>query len=131
MAKAPDAAKARNDLQTRLLLGSSVSRKPQTVDRYGRTVAEVIGEVTINLALVEDVMAFPYRKYLGHCDAREYLDAESVHLAAATGQRGQGGITRPRNFRRGRSAGRSASAARLLPYGRMVRCSEFGSFTYI
>lgn len=39
-------------------------------------MAEVIGEVNLNLALVEDGMAFAYRTYLGQCDAREYLEAE-------------------------------------------------------
>jgi len=76
MAQAPDGAKARNYLQTRLRLGSSVTLGPQTVDRYGRTVAEVVGEINLGLAMVEDGQAFSYRKYLGQCNAKEYLDAE-------------------------------------------------------
>jgi endonuclease YncB( thermonuclease family) len=48
----------------------------ETTDRYGRTVAEVIGEINIGLALVEDGQAFAYRQYLSGCNAREYLDAE-------------------------------------------------------
>ena len=76
MAQAPDGANARRYLQTRLRLGSSVMLRPQTVDRYGRTVAEVIGEVNLNLALVKDGMAFAYRNHLGQCDAREYVEAE-------------------------------------------------------
>jgi endonuclease YncB( thermonuclease family) len=76
MAQAPDGAKARSYLQSRLRLGSSVTLKAQTVDRFGRTVAEVIGEVNLNLALVEDGMAFAYRNHLGQCDSREYLEAE-------------------------------------------------------
>jgi endonuclease YncB( thermonuclease family) len=62
MAQAPDGANARSYLQSRLRLGSSVTLRPQTVDRFGRTVAEVIGEVNLNLALVEDGMAFAYRQ---------------------------------------------------------------------
>ncbi|MEA5414323.1 thermonuclease family protein [Synechococcus sp. BA-132 BA5] len=50
--------------------------KAQTVDRYGRTVAEVIGAVNINLALVEDGMVFAYRKDLSQCAARKSLEAE-------------------------------------------------------
>ena len=73
--RAPDGANARRYLQSRLRLGSSVILRPQAVDRYGRMVAEVIGEVNLNLALVEDGMAFAYRKYLAQCDAKEYLDA--------------------------------------------------------
>ena len=76
MAQAPDGANARSYLQSRLRLGSSVTLRPQTVDRFGRTVAEVISGVNLNLALVEDGQAFAYRRYLGQCDAKEYLEAE-------------------------------------------------------
>ena len=48
----------------------------KTIDRYGRTVAGVISEININLAMVEDGQSFAYRQYLSGCDAREYLDAE-------------------------------------------------------
>ena len=61
MAQALDGANARRYLQSRLRLGSSVTLRPQTVDRYGRTVAEVIGEINLGLAMVEDGMAFPLR----------------------------------------------------------------------
>ncbi len=101
MAQAPDGANARSYLQSRLRLGSSVTLKPKTVDRFGRTVAEVIGEVNLNLALVEDGMAFAYRKYLGQCDAREYLDAEfRASLSRYGVWRMPGGITRPWDLRR-------------------------------
>jgi endonuclease YncB( thermonuclease family) len=76
MAQAPHGVNARRYLQSRLRLGSSVTLRPQTVDRFGRTVAEVIGDVNLNLALVEDGMAFAYRPYLAQCNAKEYLDAE-------------------------------------------------------
>jgi endonuclease YncB( thermonuclease family) len=36
----------------------------------------VFNGININLAMVEDGQAFAYRKYLGDCNAREYLDAE-------------------------------------------------------
>ncbi|MFS6826150.1 thermonuclease family protein [Cyanobium sp. ATX-6F1] len=108
MAQAPYGAEARSYLQSHLRLGSSVTLRPQTVDRYGRTVAEVIGGVNINLALVEDGMAFAYRKYLGQCDAKEYLDAE---FRASRSRYGvwqvPGGITRPWDFRCRRSPPRS------------------------
>ena len=57
-------------------MGREVTLHTQTIDKYGRTVAEVISDININLALVEDGLAFAYRKYLGQCNAREYLDAE-------------------------------------------------------
>ncbi|MEA5414373.1 thermonuclease family protein [Synechococcus sp. BA-132 BA5] len=96
MAQAPDGANARRYLQSRLRLGSSVTLRPQTVDRFGRTVAEVISGVNLNLALVEDGQAFAYRRYLGQCDAKEYLDAEARASRRRTGVwRVPGGITRP------------------------------------
>ncbi len=61
MAQVPDGVNARSSLRSRLRLGSSVTLRPQTIDRYGRTVAELIGEVNLNLAQVEEGMAYPLR----------------------------------------------------------------------
>ncbi len=119
MAQAPYGAQSRSYLQTRLRIGAPVTILPQTVDRYGRTVAEVIGEVNLNLAMVEDGQAFAYRKYLAQCNAKEYLDAEFRASRSRYGVwRMPGGITRPWDFRRSRSSGRSASAAGSIPGGR-------------
>lgn len=129
MAQAPDGANARRYLQSRLRLGSSVTLRPQTVDRFGRTVAEVISEVNINLALVEDGQAFAYLRYLSQCNAKEYLDAEFRASRSRFGVwRVPGGITRPWDFRRGRTSGRASSSAESIPGGRRYRCSEIGSF---
>jgi endonuclease YncB( thermonuclease family) len=129
MAQAPYGAQSRAYLQTRLLVGTPVTLLPQTVDRYGRTVAEVIGEGNLNLALLEDGMAFAERKGLGQCDVKEYLDAEFRASRRRHGVwRVPGGITRPWEFRRARSAGRSARAAGSIPGGRMVRCGGIDSF---
>jgi endonuclease YncB( thermonuclease family) len=129
MAQAPDGANARRYLQTRLRLGSSVTLKAQTVDRFGRTVAEVISGVNLNLALVEDGMAFAYRRYLGQCDAKAYLNAEVRAARRRIGVwRVPGGITRPWDFRRGRTAGRAGSGTESIPGGRRYRCSGIGSF---
>ena len=129
MAQAPDGANARSYLQSRLRLGSSVTIKTKTVDRFGRTVAEVIREVNLNLALVEDGLAFAYRQYLSQCDAKAYLDAEVRASRCRTGVwRVPGGITHPWDFRRGRTSGRSASSSMPIPAGRRYRCGEIGSF---
>ena len=48
-------------MQSRLRLGFSVTLKAKTVDRFGRMVAEVIGGVNINPALVEAGLAFASR----------------------------------------------------------------------
>ncbi len=112
MAQAPDGANARSYLQSRLRLGSSVTLRPQTVDRFGRTVAEVIGEVNLNLAMVEDGQAFAYRQYLSQCNAKEYLDAEYRASRSRYGVwQVPGGITRPWDFRRRRSPARSGGTS--------------------
>ena len=153
MAQAPYGAQARRYLQTRLPIGSGVRLIPQTTDRYGRTVAEVIGDININLALVEDGLAFAYRQYLSGCNAREYLDAEYRASRRRYGVwQVAGGITRPWDFRRGRrttqpagagAAGSSnqkqapwATTTPLSPTGanntpasgRRYRCREIGSY---
>jgi endonuclease YncB( thermonuclease family) len=68
-------------------------------------VAEGTTGTNVGLVMVEDGMAFAFRKYLGQCDARDYLDAE---FRASCRRHGvwqvPGGITRPWDFRRGRTS---------------------------
>ena len=133
MAQAPYGQQARNYLQQRLAMGREVTLHTQTIDKYGRSVAEVISDININLAMVEEGQAFAYRKYLGQCDAREYLDAEyraSRHRYGVWQQ--EGGITRPWDFRRGRRGGvmpgGSTSPLSSSPSGHHYRCKEIGSY---
>jgi hypothetical protein len=104
-----------------------VTLEVKTTDRYGRTVAEVISDINLNLVMVEDGQAFAYRQYLGGCDAKEYLDAE---VRASRHRHGvwqvEGGITRPWDFRRS-PRGRSISDG-TTPGGRRYRCTEIGSY---
>ena len=109
LAQAPDGAKARASLRSRLPLGSTVTLRTVAVDRYGRTVAEVIAQVNLGLALVEDGLAFAYRRYLNNCDARAYLAAEDRASRRGYGVwRMPGGLKRPWDFRRERREARSA-----------------------
>jgi endonuclease YncB( thermonuclease family) len=100
---APYGQQARQYLQRRLSIGAPVTLAVKATDRYGRTVAELIGEINLGLTLVEDGQAFAYRKYLGQCKEKEYLEAE---FRASRHRYGvwqvPGGITRPWEFRRGR-----------------------------
>ena len=127
MAQSPDGQLSRAYLQQRLPQGREVLILPHATDRYGRTVAEVISDININLVLVEDGQAFAYRQYLGGCESKEYLDAE---YRASRHRHGvwqvEGGITRPWDFRRGR---RSAVVPDgTTPDGRRYRCQEIGSY---
>lgn len=126
-AQSPWGQQARRYLQQRLPIGREVTLEVKTTDRYGRTVAEVISDINLNLGMVEDGQAFAYRQYLGGCNAKGYLDAE---VRASRHRYGvwqvEGGITRPWDFRRsprGRSIGDGST-----PGGRRYRCSEIGAY---
>ena len=86
-------------------MGRKITLDAKTTDRYCFTVAEVISDIHIGLAMVADGQAFAYRQYLGCCDEKEYLDAE---YRASRHRYGvwqvEGGITRPWDFRRGHRA---------------------------
>jgi endonuclease YncB( thermonuclease family) len=118
---------ARTYLLQRLPIGREVSLNIKTTDRYGRSVAEVISESNINLALVEDGKAFVYRQYLRGCDAKAYLEAEERASRARLGVwQVKGGITQPWDFRRGRRS--AVIPDGTTPGGRRYRCSEISSY---
>lgn len=126
-AQSPYGRQARSTLQQRLPIGREVILDVKTTDLYGRRVAEVISDININLAMVEDGQAFAYRQYLGGCDAKEYLDAEfraSRHRYGVWQM--EGGITRPWDFRMGRSA--AVIPDGTTPDGRRYSCKEIGSY---
>ena len=126
-AQSPHGKQARSYLQQRLPVGREVRLEVKTTDRYGRSVAEVISDININLALVEDGQAFAYRQYLSGCDAKEYLDAEYRASRRRYGiWQVEGGITRPWDFRRGRRS--AVIPDGTTPGGRRYRCSEISSY---
>ncbi len=126
-AQRPYGQQARSYLQQRLPVGREVSLDVKTTDRFGRSVAEVISDININLAMVEDGQAFSYRQYLGGCDAKEYLDAEYRASRRRYGVwQVPGGITRPWDFRRGRRS--AAIPDGTTPGGRRYRCNEIGFY---
>ncbi len=126
-AQSPHGQQARSYLQQRLPVGREVSLEVKTTDRYGRSVAEVISDININLVLVEDGQAFAYRQYLSGCDAKEYLDAEYRASRRRYGVwQVEGGITRPWDFRRGRRS--AVIPDGTTPGGGRYRCSEISSY---
>ena len=126
-AQSPHGQQARSYLQQRLPVGREVRLEVKTTDRYGRSVAEVISDININLVLVEDGQAFAYRQYLSGCDAKEYLDAEYRASRRRYGVwQVEGGITRPWDFRKGRSS--AVIPDGTTPGGRRYRCSEISSY---
>jgi endonuclease YncB( thermonuclease family) len=127
MAQRPHGQTARDYLRMRLPIGSPVHLDVKSTDRYGRTMAEVIGEININLALVEEGQAFAYRQCLSGCDAKEYLEAEFRASRRRHGVwQAPGGITSPWDFRRS-PRGRSITDG-TTPGGHRYRCNEIGSY---
>lgn len=135
-AQRPYGAASRQLLQQLLPLGSTVSLRIQTRDRYGRTVAEVFRDGrSVNLAMVSSGQAFAYRKYLAACDSHAYLGAETE---AQQQRRGvwsvPGGIQKPWDWRHGTTGtatatpagGASTGSASVV--GHRYKCKEIGSY---
>jgi endonuclease YncB( thermonuclease family) len=115
MAQAPYGQKAREAVQALLPVGSTVTLKVQSKDRYGRTVAEVFTADGRNagLTLVQQGHAFAYRQYLKQCDEWAYLDREKLAERYRLGVwKPAGGIERPWDFRAARRGAQSQPAPR-------------------
>ena len=136
-AQRPYGAASRQRLQELAPVGSAVTLRPQTIDKYGRTVAEVFlnGQNT-NLIMVSSGQAFAYRKYLGACDGSAFMGAEATAQRQRVGVWAvAGGIQRPWDWRKGtRGPGQAAapSAAPQSPAGgssgRKFYCRQIGSY---
>jgi len=83
--------------------GGGLEIIPQTVDRYGRTVGEVIaGGRNVNLEMVRAGVPYAYRDYLSGCDENAYLNAENQAEMRRLGVWRYGGEQRPWDFRKQR-----------------------------
>lgn len=77
-------------------------RRPQTIDKSGRTVAEVYPDGHIvNLELARMRLAYAYLQYLSGCDANTYLDvdAQAEHYRQVIWRRWENEI-KPWDFRK-------------------------------
>ena len=84
-----------------LLANGSLELLPQTIDRNGRTVAEVYtGGRNVNLELVRMGLGYAYRDYLGGFDANAYLDAEAQAERYRQGVWRWGNEVKPWDFRK-------------------------------
>ena len=108
-------------------VGSEVTLRVQTTDRYGRTVAELLNRRgNVNQLMVEAGQAFAYRRYLRQSDSQRYLQLENEAQRQGTGvwSVGPSGITRPWDYRRGRRSSSSSSGS-----SRKYRCKDIGSWS--
>lgn len=126
LAQSPWGQRSRHELRQRLPSGREVGVVPHTIDRFGRLVAEVISDRSLNLAMVEDGQAFVYRRYLEGCDGKAYLEAEARAALQRLGVwQVPGGIPRPWDVRQRRKA--LVIPDGTTPGGRRYRCREIGS----
>ncbi len=126
-------------------VGSVVTLRPQTIDKYGRTVAEMFRNgQNVNLAMVSSGAAFAYRKYLSACNQSAYLGDEAAAQRQRVGVWAvPGGIQRPRDWRKGTRLPAATIAAPFPPAagsappvvapaggssGRKFYCRQIGSF---
>ena len=108
-------------------VGSEVTLKVQTTDRYGRTVAELLNHRgNVNQLMVGAGHAFAYRRYLRQCDAQKYLqlEADAKQQGRGVWSIGPSGITRPWDYRLGRRSSASNSGS-----SRKYRCKDIGSWS--
>ena len=132
----PYGMESRRGLQGLLPIGSEVTLRTKAVDRYGRSVAEVLkGGSNINQTLVRSGDAFVYWQYISGCDRQTYSRLENDDLLKRLGVWSvPGGIQRPWDYRRGRRGGSTSSAsgggASSTGSGSSkYRCGEIGSWS--
>ncbi|MFM7264979.1 MAG: thermonuclease family protein, partial [Cyanobium sp.] len=101
LAQQPYGERARAHLRRLVPQGAVLRVQPLDTDRYGRTVAEVIGPRNLGLAMVEDGWAFVHPRHGRACDLAAYSGAERQASRRRLGLwREAGGIERPWQFRR-------------------------------
>ena len=132
----PYGMESRRGLQGLLPIGSEVTLRTKAVDRYGRSVAEVLkGGSNITQTLVRSGDAFVYWQYISGCDRQTYSLLENdARLKGAGVWSVPGGIQRPWDYRRGRRGGSTSSssaggASRTGSGSSKYRCREIGSWS--
>ena len=123
----PWGARSTSFLKQLTPVGSEVTLRVQTTDRYGRTVAELLNHRgNVNQLMVGAGQAFAYRRYLRECDAQRYLqlEADAKQQGRGVWSVGPSGITRPWDYRRGRRNSTSSSGS-----SRKYRCKDIGSWS--
>lgn len=114
-AQAPYGRASTERLKQLLPVGQPVSLRVADIDRYGRSVAKIYkGNLSINLALVQEGQAVVYRQYLSACPELkdQLLKAEASAKARRIGFWNQPNPVLPKDFRQGK---RSAGPARTTP----------------
>lgn len=101
-AQIPFGGASRRTLQDPAPLGIEVTLRIKSVDRYGRTVAEVShGQSNLGRAMVAAGQAFVYGSYADGCDREAYARLENDARRRRLGIWSEpGGLQRPWSFRK-------------------------------
>ena len=128
--QSPYGMEARRAMQGLLPIGSQVTLRTKAMDRYGRSVAEVLkGSTNINQSLVGSGNAFVYWQYISGCDRETYSRLENDARLKRLGIWSvNGGVQRPWDYRRGRRGGSSTSSGGGGTNSGKYRCKEIGSW---
>ena len=116
--QSPYGMESRRALQGLLPIGSEVTLRTKAVDRYGRSVAEVLkGATNINQQQVASGNAFVYWQYINGCDRQTYSRLENdARLKRAGVWSVTDGIQRPWNYRHNKR-GHHTGSAPAVSYG--------------
>lgn len=134
-AQAPFGKAAAERLRQLLPVGQQVTLRVADTDRYGRSVAKVYkGNLSINLALVQEGQAVVYREYLSACPElkERLLKAEASARNRQLGFWNQPSPILPADFRRGKRAASPPKPAATgmrshssSPPARDLNCGDF------
>lgn len=121
---------SKKTLQDLLPIGTEVTLRIKTTDRYGRSVAEVYkGNTNINKYLIGTGNAFIYWQYIRGCDRQTYSRLENdARLRSIGVWNVPNGIQRPWDYRSGRKGGGGAYSSSGFSGSRKYRCSEISSW---
>ena len=136
MSQRPYGQASANRLKQLLQVGQAVSLNVVDKDRYGRTVAKIYsGNLSVNLALVQEGQAAVYRQYLSGCpELRDrLLSAEASAKSRQLGLWSQSNPVMPWDYRKGaKSVNRPARATNVFTApivrsrpNRDYNCSDF------
>jgi len=136
-AQLPHGRASTHRLKQLLPVGQAITLRVADTDRYGRAVAKVYrGNLSINLAMLQEGQAVVYRDYLSAClELREQLlKAETSAKSRRISFWAQANPVMPWDFRRGsrsttppRSAPTQPTTQRVSPTTQDYNCSDFST----
>ena len=106
----PYGERSRDFLRNMLPIGTKVTLRIQTMDRHGRSVAEVFTKRgNINESIIEQGHGFVCRRYLSNCNGSRYrsLERQARKLGLGVWSTSSTGIQRPWDYRRSKRSANS------------------------